>query len=114
MRGALREMCAVAAGTRCKSNLYHGSINVRVEERLELEQWRFATDALEKRLGLSEHPRAIVMHKKHGREHLHIVWSRIDYLKMCAIPDSHNYRAHEEVSRELERVWPRIYTRCAR
>jgi hypothetical protein len=113
LRGALREMCAVAAGTRCKSNLYHGSINVRVEERLELAQWRFAVDALEKRLGLSGQPRAIVMHEKHGREHLHIVWSRIDYLKMCAIPDSHNYRAHEEVSRELERIFGHEYTQGA-
>jgi hypothetical protein len=113
LRGALREMCAVAAGTRCKSNLYHGSINVRVEERLELEQWRFAIETLEERLGLSGQPRAIVMHQKHGREHIHIVWSRIDCLRMCAIPDSHNYRAHEEVSRELERIFGHEFTQGA-
>lgn len=113
LRGALREMSAVAAGTRCKRNLYHASINVRIEERLELEQWMFSIDSLEKRLQLLGQPRAIVMHKKHGREHLHIVWSRIDALKMCAIPDSHNYRAHEEVSRELERTFGHQHTQGA-
>lgn len=113
LRGALREMSAVAAGTRCKRNLYHASVNVRIEERLELEQWIFSVDRLEKRLQLLGQPRAIVMHKKHDREHLHIVWSRIDALKMCAIPDSHNYRAHEEVSRELERTFGHQYTQGA-
>lgn len=113
LRGALREMSAVAAGTRCKRNLYHASINVRIEERLELVQWMFSIDSLEKRLQLLGQPRIVVMHKKHGREHLHIVWSRIDALKMCAIPDSHNYRAHEEVSRELERVFGHQYTQGA-
>ncbi|WP_024514747.1 AAA family ATPase [Bradyrhizobium sp. Tv2a-2] len=113
LKGAFREMSAVAAGTRCKRNLYHASINVRVEERLELEQWMYSIDSLEKRLQLLGQPRAIVMHKKHGREHLHIVWSRIDASKMCAIPDSHNYRAHEEASRELERVFGHQYTQGA-
>jgi len=43
------------------------------------------------------------MHEKHGREHIHVVWSRIDREKMRSVSDSHNYRKHEEVSRELER-----------
>jgi hypothetical protein len=45
----------------------------------------------------------VVQHVKDGREHVHVVWSRIDLENNRAIPDSHNYRKHEEVARELER-----------
>jgi hypothetical protein len=34
---------------------------------------------------------------------VHVVWSRIDLDTLRAIPDSHNFRRHEIVSRELER-----------
>jgi hypothetical protein len=34
---------------------------------------------------------------------VHVVWSRIDLDKMTAISDSHNFRRHEIVARELER-----------
>lgn len=113
VKGALREMAAVAAGTRCKSNLYHASINVRAEERIDAAQWRETITTLETRLGLTGQPRVVVMHEKHGREHVHIVWSRINVARMCAIPDSHNYRAHEEVSREMERVFGHAHTQGA-
>jgi hypothetical protein len=43
------------------------------------------------------------MHEKLGREHIHIVWSRINLNTMRSVSDSHNYRKHEEVSRGLER-----------
>src|SRR6185437_15994206 len=47
--------------------------------------------------------RLVIVHEKEGREHCHIVWSRIDLDRMTAISDSHNYRKHEEVARALER-----------
>jgi hypothetical protein len=36
-------------------------------------------------------------------QYVHVVWSRIDLDKMRAVSDSHNFRKHEEVSRDLER-----------
>lgn len=103
LTGALREMDAVASGTRCKRSLYHASINVPHDERIDVERWREAIDALEAKLGLTGQPRVVVMHEKLDREHVHVVWSRIDVSRMAAISDSHNYRAHEEVARALER-----------
>ncbi len=100
---ALREMEAFGAGTRCKSPLYHANIDPRADERLTPEQWGRAVDALEAKLGFTGQPRALVQHVKEGREHVHVVWSRIDLERNRAIPDSHNYRKHEEVSRALER-----------
>src|ERR1700734_2212742 len=103
LRGALLEMQAVAAGTRTTKSFYHGSINTRADEQLSDEQRNLAIDRLEAALGLSGQPRVVVVHEKEGREHCHIVWSRIDLDRMAAISDSHNYRKHEEVARDLER-----------
>ena len=101
--GALREMESVAAGARTTKPFYHGSINTRENERLTDEQRMQAIDKLEAALGLTGQARVVVIHEKEGREHCHIVWSRIDLDRMAAISDSHNYRKHEEVARALEK-----------
>jgi hypothetical protein len=101
LSGALREMEAVAAGARTKRPFYHGSINP--DAPLTPEQWAHAIDRMEAELGLSGQPRVVVVHEKEGREHRHIVWSRIDVERMAAISDSHNYPKHEKVARALER-----------
>jgi hypothetical protein len=103
LSGALKEMEAVAGGTRTNKPFYHGSINTRADEPLTDEQRMVAIDRLEEALGLTGQPRVVVVHEKEGREHCHIVWSRIDLDRMAAISDSHNYRKHEEVARALER-----------
>ena len=101
--GALQEMDAYALGTRCEKPLYHAIINPEPPNRLTPEQRMEAVDALEHKLGLDDHARVIVMHEKEGRQHLHVVWSRIDLEQMRSVSDSHNFRKHEEVARDLER-----------
>jgi hypothetical protein len=103
LRGAFLEMEAVATGARTTKPFYHSSISTRKEERLTDEQRSIAIDKLEATLGLTGQPRVVVVHEKEGREHCHIVWSRIDLDRMAAISDSHNYRKHEEVARALEK-----------
>jgi hypothetical protein len=103
LRGALLEIAAVASGTQTKKPFYHASINTPLEERLTEEQRAYAIDRLAEKLGLSGQPRIVVVHEKKDREHCHIVWSRIDLDRMAAVSDSHNYRKHEEVARDLER-----------
>ena len=103
LRGALREMEVVAAGARTSKPFYHASINTLADERLSDKQRAIAIDRLEEALGLSGQARVVVVHEKEGREHCHIVWSRIDLDRMAAISDSHNYRKHEEVARALEK-----------
>ncbi len=103
LRGALIEMDAYAAGTRCEKSLYHAAISPEPPHRLSPEQRSRAIDVLEERLGFAGHARVVVMHEKEGRQHLHVVWSRIDLERMRAVSDSHNYRKHEEVARQLER-----------
>jgi len=110
LHGALIEMAAVAAGTKCEKPLYHAAISPEPPHLLTPEQREEAVDALEKELGLDGHPRVIVLHEKLGRQHIHVVWSRIDIQTMKAVHDGHNYRKHEKVARDLERRFghPRV------
>jgi len=103
LRGALVQMDAYAVGTRCEKSLYHAAISPEPPHVLTPEQRAEAVDALEARLGLVGHARLVVMHEKRSRQHIHVVWSRIDLEKMRAVSDSHNFRKHEEVARDLER-----------
>ena len=54
-------------------------------------------------MGFTEQPRAVVMHEYKGREHLHVVYSRIDENGQ-AISDSWNYLHHEKAAREIEQA----------
>jgi hypothetical protein len=103
LRGALLEMEAVGAGVRAEKIFYHASINTRAVERMTDEQRARAIDRLEAELGLTGQSRLVVVHDKKDREHCHIVWSRIDLDRMATISDSHNFRKHEQVARDLER-----------
>lgn len=103
LRGALIEMDTYAMGTRCSKPLYHAAISPEPPHRLTDDQRKEAVDALEKKLGLDGHARVVVLHEKEGREHIHVVWTRIDIHHMRSVSDSHNYRKHEEVARDLER-----------
>jgi len=65
--------------TRCKNYLYSLSINPDpAQGPLTSEQYEDYIARVEDKLGLEGQPRAIVMHVKDGREHAHVVWSRID------------------------------------
>lgn len=93
--GAFAEFEAVAAGTRATKPLY--SLSINPPEKLTREQYAEAIDMIEKRLGLTGQPRAIVFHHKTDkdgqvREHCHVVWSRIDAEKMRAIHMAHDHR----------------------
>lgn len=99
---ALREMSALASGTRCKNFFYHANLNPRADERLSADQWETAVDTLEANLGLTGHSRFIVEHEKEGRCHRHVIWSRINPDTMTATSDSNNYASHERTARALE------------
>ncbi|MGB0515107.1 MAG: relaxase/mobilization nuclease domain-containing protein, partial [Wenzhouxiangellaceae bacterium] len=65
--------------TKCEKYLFSLSINPDQEQgRLTRAQYADYIDRTEKALGLSGQPRAVIYHVKDGREHCHVVWSRID------------------------------------
>ena len=103
--GAFAEWEAQAhALTRCKNYLYSLSINPDNRQgELTREQYFDYIARAEERLGLSDQPRAVVFHIKHGREHCHVVWSRIDPFQEKAIHMAFDHDKLMMVTREFAR-----------
>ena len=103
--GAMKEAYAVSKGTRCKQFLFSLSLNPPPEESVNVEVFEDALGRIEKKLGLSGQPRAVVFHEKEGpngyRRHCHAVYSRIDADNMKAINLSLFKTKLQEISREL-------------
>jgi hypothetical protein len=85
LRGALDEAHAIAKGTRCKQYLFSLSFNPPKNADISIEGLHDAIGRAEETLGLTNQPRAIVIHEKNGRRHAHVVWSRIDADEMKAV-----------------------------
>jgi Relaxase/Mobilisation nuclease domain len=99
---AFRDWQTISEGTRGFKGLYHANIDPAMDYTMTREQWQHAVDVLEKELKLEGQPRAVIMHEKLGREHLHVVWARTDIDTMTLCSDSQNYMAHERASQRLE------------
>ena len=99
----MRDWQLISAGTRGALGLYHANISPDARYAMTPEQWQRAVDVLEKELGFDGQPRAVVVHEKHGRQHIHVVWQRTDIDTMTLVSDSFNYVAHERASMALER-----------
>ncbi|WP_274630771.1 relaxase/mobilization nuclease domain-containing protein [Arvimicrobium flavum] len=104
--GAFAEYEATAAGTRCKEPFYSLSINPPV--RVDRAAYFAAIERIEQTLKLSGQPRAVIFHVKDGREHCHVVWSRIyaDGDRLKSVHMSHDHAKLTDLSvqffRELE------------
>ncbi len=99
---AFRDWQTLSEGTLGTKGLYHVNIDPAKEYVMTPEQWQRCVEVLEKELGFEGQPRAVVMHEKHGRQHIHVVWARTDIDTMTLRSDSMNYPAHERASQKLE------------
>ena len=84
LHSALEEAHAISLGTKCQKFLVSVSLNPPEGVVVTDEGFQEAADRVAKKLGLDDHPRAIVVHEKNGRRHAHAVWSRIDSNTMTA------------------------------
>jgi hypothetical protein len=105
LHGAFAEWEVQAHGlTRCRNYLYSLSINPDpAQTPLTREQYMDYIARAEERLGLDGQPRAVVFHIKNGREHCHVVWSRIDARKEKAVQLSFDKDKLMMVTREFAR-----------
>ncbi len=99
LHGAFGEYEAVASGTKCKKPIY--SLSINPSDPITRKQYNDAINRIEKRLGLLDQPRAVVFHIKNGREHAHVIWSRIRTENMKAIHISHDHLKLRTLAREL-------------
>jgi len=105
LHGAFAEWEAQAhALTRCENYLYSLSVNPDpAQDLLTHEQYFDYIDRVESKLGLAGQPRAVVFHEKYGREHCHVVWSRIDADNEKAIQLAFDREKLMMVTREFAR-----------
>ena len=104
LHGAFAEWYAEAKATKCVKYLYSLSINPdHTQGPYNREHYDDFIRRTEDKLGLSGQPRAVVFHVKHGREHCHVVWSRIDTEKMKAVQLSHDRQKLRAVAQEYAR-----------
>lgn len=101
LHGALNEAHAVSKATRCKQFMFSLSLNPPQDHVADEEMFQKAADLAEAKLGLSDQPRAIVIHEKEGRRHAHVVWSRIDGEALKAINLPHFKNKLKSLSRDL-------------
>lgn len=99
---AFRDWQTYTLATKGKLGLYHANIDPDAKYEMTPQQWMRAVDILEEELGLLGQPRAVVMHEKNGREHIHVVWARADMDTLTLRSDSMNYQAHERASLRME------------
>lgn len=102
LREAFRDWQVLAEGTQGFKGLYHANIDPAKDYVMTPERWSRAVEVLEQELGFDGQPRAVVMHEKKGRQHIHVVWARTDIDTMTLRSDSQNYLAHERASQKLE------------
>lgn len=98
---AFAEAEAIAKGTKCKKHLFSMSLNPPEGEVVDRKAFEQAIEAVERKLELVDHPRAIVFHEKEGRRHAHAVWSRIDSETMRAQNMAFYKQKLMDVSRDL-------------
>jgi hypothetical protein len=101
LHGAFAEWYAEAKATKCIKYLYSLSLNPDHRQGpFNREHYYDFIRRTEESLGLAGQPRAVVIHVKHGREHYHVIWSRIDTDKMKAVQLSHDHQKLRTVAQE--------------
>jgi hypothetical protein len=104
LHGAFAEWRAMSRGTQCRKYLYSLSLNPDPQQGpLDRTLYLDFIKRTEQALGLTDQPRAVVFHVKHGREHCHVVWSRIDADALKAVQLSHDRQKLRSVARDFAR-----------
>ncbi len=105
LHGAFAEWAFQAdALTKCENYLYSLSINPdKRQGELSRAQYFDYIRRVDEKLGLTDQPRAVVCHRKYGREHYHVVWSRIDTEKEKAVHLSYDKEKLMVVTKQFAR-----------
>jgi hypothetical protein len=105
LHGAFKEWQAQAETlTHCRKYLYSLSINPDPRQGpLTRDQYMDYIARTEEMLGLTGQPRAVVFHNKYGREHCHVVWSRIDASQQKAVHLAFDHEKLMRVTRSFAR-----------
>jgi hypothetical protein len=99
---ALKDFDELGKMTRGEKTLVHVAINPNDLDRMTEKGWQHAVNKVEKALGLVDQPRVVVSHLFEGKEHRHVVFSRVDIDRGVCIGLSHSKRKIVQAAREVE------------
>jgi Relaxase/Mobilisation nuclease domain len=102
IRDMLMEMQTLASGSACENFFYQINMNPAPGERPTREDWDRARKIAEKEHGLEGQPYFMVMHTKHGREHPHFIYFRVNLETGLTISDSYDARKNHAIARQIE------------
>ncbi len=102
INGMLQEMTDLAQGTRCQNPFYQINFSPAPGELLTPEQWDHVRETLEKQHGFEGQPYFMVMHTKHGEEHPHYIYFRVNLETGKTISDSYDARKNHAIARTVE------------
>jgi hypothetical protein len=102
LKSALSDMDELGKMTRAKYSLFHLAINPNDQDNLTQDDWKRTVAKAEKALGLEGQPRVVVSHLYKGKEHLHVVWSRVDVEQRKCIEMNFSKRKLVTAAREIE------------
>lgn len=100
---ALQMIELSAKGTQCAKPLYSAKVSPETDRLWTKEEIRRAIELLEENLGLKGQPRIVVEHKKHGRVHYHVLWSRFPPDGGAAVHMGHNYAINLKTQKQIEK-----------
>jgi hypothetical protein len=75
---AMKEFDEYGKLTSGQKTVFHLAIAPSDFDRMDSGKWQYAIGKAEEALGLDGQPRAVVMHRFEGKEHIHVAWSRVD------------------------------------
>lgn len=81
--------------------VHHVSISAGERDRLSVEQWQEIADTYIDKMGFQNSPHIVLQHRGTGRDHIHIVTSRIDF-DGKVISEWQSKQRAEKVMREVE------------
>ncbi len=102
---AFKNMWEVASNSKAKKPLHHISINPMKDERLTDEQVLKIVERCEQKYGYKpgDHQRVIVEHVKDGRQHFHVMWSRVSLATGKVVKSGEHWKKSKQAAREMEK-----------
>lgn len=90
--------------TKSDKGLFHVQIcpPIGADKEMTQEDWLRAVEILEEETGFTNQKRALVMHEKNGRMHLHVVFERYDHDKGIMKSDSFSRLALDRSRQRME------------
>lgn len=104
LRQSLLEISLTSELTKSDKGLYHVQIcpAIGADKKMTRDDWLRAVEILEEETGFTNQKRALVMHEKAGRLHLHVVLERYDHELGIMKSDSFSRLAQDRARQRME------------